>query len=635
MAAARLRVGAASVLEGLSLGMLPALVLSRLLPHAYESLGFWALVLAAVGFGLVTLSHHAGERAEAQLGGALVLPALLLHAVTDGAALAMSVTGRIGDSAGLLALAAILHRIPEGFFVAAQRRAGAPLALGTNQGHRDALLAAAPLALATIVGAVLGQRMFDRLPDTALDSVLALGAGAMLRLVSHSHGPAPAPQPAGAARTAGVIALLTGIAIVVAVPGADNIFQRAQPSEPSMAGSLAALFVESAPAVLLAAAAMALLRGRRRRAWKSPEKGAGAALSLLGWVRATAAQLSRSELQREAAQWRDACAPAAFVAGSYVAAAHTGIETAALSLVWLGPEVTSVRVLGSAAIALGLGALCSQLPSRPRGSAAALSLADRGSSGVWDQLQRTIDENAAWLLLGLLLSAALEAMITPHVLQRLPLTWATALACLLGLLGGTNAFGATPVVAVLVHKGLSLGGALAFLWLSPLASIWLAAEAQNVSHVPAALQRSAHEAQQDSLPGSAGRTAWLSLSGFAAAVWLGRQRAGRALLAGCAVAITSLLAILAGRRLSRDVVPELHTLVTHEHSGWEYACALVLATLLLHSLLRRGPRGFFAQLALYARPSVSHQGGHHGHSHSSHSASSAAEARLAAATARK
>jgi zinc transporter ZupT len=169
VALGRLRLGATSALEGLALGMLPALVLLRLLPHAYESLGPFALALAAVGFGAVSLSHHAGERAEARLGGALVLPALLLHAVTDGAALAMSNTGRVGDSAGFLALAAILHRIPEGFFIASRQRA---------HGARAALLAAAPLAIATIAGAFLGQRIFDVLPDSALDGVLALRAAA-------------------------------------------------------------------------------------------------------------------------------------------------------------------------------------------------------------------------------------------------------------------------------------------------------------------------------------------------------------------------------------------------------------------------------------------------------------------------
>jgi len=603
VATARLRVSASAALEGLALGMLPTLVLARLLPHAYESLGFWAIVLAAIGFGLVTLSHHAGERAEARLGSALTLPALLLHAVTDGAALAMSATGRIGDSAGLLAIAAILHRVPEGFFVASRGEVSRAPTTG-GQAYRAAILAAAPLAAATVLGALVGQSMFDRLPDAALDGVLALGAGAMLRLVSHSHAPTPVHLPL-AARAAGVAALLLGIALVIAVPGAHDILERAQPSEPTIPSSLFALFVESAPAVLAAVVAIAMLRLLARHPWSVPpttkldKAHASPVAALLGWVLGARTQLRRSELLESSLRLRTAGASAAYLAGLCVAVTQLGIETAALSLVWLGPEITLARIAGSAIIALMLGTLCSRNPGAPRpvrlGESEAEGHARPTRTGVWEQLQHTLDENAAWLLLGLLLSAALEAMLAPNVMHRLPLPLATALAGMLGLFGWMSALGATPVVAVLVHKGLSLVAGLTFLWLTPLASVPLS-------------------------------------------IWLrGRLGGGRVLGCVAAAAVTvSALALLTGQLLSPTQVPELHALVTHDHAAWEYGCALALAALLLISLIRLGPRRFItgpsagADSTGPAHAAAAPHAGHHHHTHTSHRV---ADSTFAAATA--
>lgn len=495
VALGRLRMGATSALEGLALGMLPALVLLRLLPHAYESLGLWAMALAALGFGAVSLSHHAGERAEARLGRALVLPALILHAVTDGAALAISNTGRVGDSAGLLALAAILHRIPEGFFVASRAHA---------RGPRGALLAAAPLALATIAGALLGQRIFDVLPDSALDGVLAVGAGAMLRLFVHTHDEAPASQPA-AARAIAAAALLCGVIVVVAVPGPHDVLQSAQPRELPVAQSLLPLFIESAPALLIGLLSSSLLRAQAHRLRLSPALSVGLA----------------------------------------VAASQLALETQGLSLVWLGARLTLARVLGSVLLALLLAAACAL-----RGSAAHAPRAPRG--GHFGELfQRTLDDNGPFIVLGLLLAAAIEAALTPELLQQLPAPWDSVLACVLALLGRVSALGITPVVAVLLHKGLALGAGLTLLWLSPLASLPIAF--------------------------------WLGYRPKSGAAWLATAGVG-ALCIG--------LGEVVEHTLTKHGVPELHPLVTHDCSLWEYGCAVLLALLLVRSLMRLGPRGF-------------------------------------------
>jgi uncharacterized protein len=542
VALGRLRLGATSALEGLALGMLPALVLLRLLPHAYESLGFVALALAALGFGAVSLSHHAGERAEARLGGALVLPALLLHALTDGAALAMSTTGRVGDSAGLLAIAAILHRVPEGFFVASRQK---------TRGARAALLAAAPLALATIAGALLGEHIFEVLPDSALDGVLAVGAGAMLRLFVHSHEAAPTPPPA--ARAIAAAALLCGVIVVVAVPGPDDILQSAQPREFPVAHSLLPLFIESSPALLIGLLLSSLLRAQTQRlSLPLPSTAGAVAQALRGWLWGASQQTRPMELPRALATLRARGATTALTAGLCIAASQLSLETVSLSVAWLGARVSLLRVAGSALLALLVGvALVWRSAQHAHAAPAPRTAADVARTRFRELAQQALDDSAAFLVLGLLLSAALEAALTPELLQRLPAPGQSVLAVLVALLGRVGALGITPVVAVLLHKGLSLGAGLTLLWLSPLAALPLA-------------------------------------------LWLGRRPGvlGTVLVGAATAAVCVALGELVERTLTMPGVPELHPLVTHACSPWEYGCAVLLAALLVRSLMRLGPRGF-------------------------------------------
>jgi uncharacterized membrane protein YraQ (UPF0718 family) len=512
---------------------------------------------------MVTISHHAGERTELQLGGALTLPALLLHAVSDGAALAMSSTGRVGDSAGLLAVAAILHRIPEGFFVASRRQ---------GAGARAAISAATPIAVATVAGALLGERIFELLPDSVLDGVLALGAGAMLRLVSHSHDTTEAPPPR-AARAVGAIAMLGGLALVVLVPGADDVLQQAQPEELSMARSVAALFIESAPAALLGLVALAALRAYASR--HPVQDVATRPGALQGFARGVAQQTPVRELRAWLAKLRGAGASPRYVTGFTIGTTQLQLDAVVLLCAWLGPQVGLARLPASLVFALMLAAF---VPFVPKGAARTASQAESAAPDLGGpfaaQLVRAVEEAGAWLVGGLLLSAALEAALAPELFARLPPSLAYVLACLLASAGRTNLFGAAPVVAVLVHKGLPLGAGLAYLWLAPLTTLPLVA-------------------------------------------WLGR-RALPAELARSAAAAT-LVSVGLGALLEQFVapksVPELHTLVEHDHAIWEYACAVILAASLASSLLRLGPRGF-AKAAAAAQPGADHS---HRHDHAHHS----------------
>jgi hypothetical protein len=288
------------------------------------------------------------------------------------------------------------------------------------------------------------------------------------------------------------------------VPGPDDVLQSAQPRELTVAQSLLPLFIESAPALLIGLLLSSLLRTQTQRWQLSP----------------------------------------ALTVGSAVGASLLAVETLGLSVVWLGARLTGARVLGSVLLALLLVAACAlrKQPGHPQQSR-------RAHFG--ELFQQALDENGPFIVLGLLLSAALEAALTPELLQQLPEPWDSVLACVLAVLGRVSALGITPVVAVLLHKGLSIGAGMTLLWLSPLASLPLA-------------------------------------------LWLGyRPKGSAALLVNVGVgAICVALGEVVENTLTKHGVPELHPLVAHDCSLWEYACAVLLALLLVRSLMRLGPRQF-------------------------------------------
>ena len=552
----RVRSEAESTLSGLALGMLPALVLARLLPLTFESLGPWSLLFAAIGFGLVTLSHQAGERAEARLGSALVLPALLLHAVGDGATLAISSSGRVGSAGALLAAAAILHRVPEGLFVAANRK---------RADVRGALASALPLAIATVAGALSGQRLFEVLPDNALDAVLALGAGAMLRMLSHTHDAGQAPRPTVHALAA--VGFLVGLGVVLAVPGPHDVLRSAQPRELSIAASLLPLFIESAPSLLLG-----FLLAAGLRAWPGRGRGSSAMAGVIVGVRQARGEADALAVAEQ--RWlRDGRTPG-FVAAALAAGVGIGVESVGLTFRLLGSDIGAVRVLGGGVLAGLVGAVIGYLERQtipkyedhehehehehqhPR-----VSLLERALA--------VVDRCGAALCFGLLAAAVLEAALVPAALSAVEAPWDLLLAAAAALVCQMSALAAVPVAAVLLHKGASVGAVLVFLWLSPFLQLGLSSGLRRL---------------------------------FGA-------RASVVFAAGAVVAALA-LGIVSARRLSVRAVPEVHPLVAHEHAAWEILCAVVLGGLLLSSLLRLGPRGFAARLRTGAPARVTHVHAH-------------------------
>jgi hypothetical protein len=525
------RVVPSAVLDGLTLGLVPALIGLHLVPHLSEHLGPAALALPAAGFvGLWLVdrrSHDVGER----VGRSVVVPAIVIHSLSDGAGLGIAAAAADAGSstAFLLPLAIILHRMPEGLFLVTT--------LLPDIGWRRTLMRLGLVAAATVVGAVAGRELLEDMPHEILDAFVAVGLGMMLWLVVHSHGAGPghhedahsegtahshgghglAGRRAALARSAGGAGFVVGLCLALAIPMPDGALVRAAPHELSITDSLGSLFVSTAPFVLLgllAAAAMRVVLPRGRASWLRDDS--------------TASQALRGAL---------------------------------LSLKLLGWPLTIARVAAGALLSLGIArmtARASPLPAAEHGEeAAARGLPARIRAALADAFGPTLDHLAAWYVVGLVAAAALEAFVEPGIGARIGAPADVVVGALAALPLAVGAHGAIPVAAVMIHKGMSVGAALAFLLVAPATSL--------------------------------------------AALFVIRRRLGglaalRVVLGtvGCAIAA----GIAANMLIAGSTIPEIHALVAREHAAIERVCAAALAVLLLVSLLRLGPREWFGGMAI-------------------------------------
>ncbi len=558
------RVLASAAIDGLVLGFVPATLAFRMLPHAAESLGWWALVLALGASGAlwwIDRRGHERDHAErhpfhpsAGAGAGLLLPVLALHGVGDGAALAVAVSPRSMGSS--LALALILHRMPEGLFVASS--------VLPRSGPRKTAIALAALALSTLAGAVAGRALLDAVPDALFDGALALGVGVMLRLALHSHSARPTSR---AEKALAGVAFLAGLALVFAMPDPAGLLRRALPQELSVTATLLPLFVEVAPAMLaglaLGAASEAWLAPRLRTALPSRE---AISLAARGLVEARGGGEGRDGLAT-ARRLRRATEPVASVVA--MLASTVALDGAALtvSVRLLGPAVALARFGIATVLAVAAGVFAARAASQMAASTASRPLLSAPSRRApvtalrfGDALLRRLEGTSAPLLLGLAVAAATEATLpSGHLLDAGSYALACIAAAVVGGVAAPSALGAVPVAAVLVHKGLPPGAAVVLLLVGAAAG--------------------------------GGRAAFVSEA-------FGR-RAGAAFVAtvaaSCAVAASAARAFPAG-----GWAPELHALAAHAHHPAELAAAALLGAAIAAAIVRAGPRAWIETLFTHA-----------------------------------
>ncbi len=221
----------------------PALVLLRLLPHLIEETGAWAFAAFGAGYFVFSALEARTHGRSKNIGLAIVLPTLAIHGFLDGTGLALAFKegSLLGTGGPAVGVALVVHKIPEGLFVAS---ALLP-ALGV---YRTSLRLGA-LALATVFGALSGRELLANMPEQLLHVVVALGLGVLLRMATHRHDARPQQ---GAERLASGLAFVVSLASLLAVPDPQRLFTRSQFAELSALHALAPLLLETAPWLLLA-----------------------------------------------------------------------------------------------------------------------------------------------------------------------------------------------------------------------------------------------------------------------------------------------------------------------------------------------------------------------------------------------
>ena len=252
--------------------------------------------------------------------------------------------------------------------------------------------------------------------------------------------------------------------------------------------------------------------------------------------------------------------PAIAALGFLVAVPSLGIDAFLFSLPLLGVEFTVIRLVAAVVIAVVVGQCVGRFISVSTEATSEdavrqhRSWKDRLSDGFRFSLVELFDHTMPWVLVGLLLAAWFEPLISDTAFTTLSSHWMVPLCALIAIPIYVCTSGAIPVALVAIHKGLSPGAALAFLLVGP---------ATNLATFRV-LRR---------LHGNG--KAWVVLSlvtgiGIAAGLWLDAQ------------AIKILFDL-------------------HRHTGdgidpWAGLSVVCLVVLITASLFRQGPRGMAGQI---------------------------------------
>jgi hypothetical protein len=549
-----------AALDGFVMIAVAGLALVHIIPHAVATAGGGALAVALAGFIGPGLVEHRLERAARQTHAAamaLAVSGLAVHEFFDGVGLARTFYDpETGIS--VLAVAVVLHRLPIAITVWWLLR---PL-----RGPRLAWSVLGALGAATLLGYASGDAVAGMVDARWLGLLEALIAGSLLHVVVHRPSPLSAPGHGRRERLSAGAGALLGLAAVVALGSEHHIPVHGHESI-GFGDIFTALAMKSAPALLLAFALAGLVQVFMPRAplrWlrtgnPTTEAMRGVASGLPLPICACGVTPLYQTLVSQSV-------PATAALAFLVATPALGIDSVLISLPLLGAEFTLVRVVTATLVALVVGATLGRVVERTRrarspGAIAASApapapLLERARAGLRFGFGDIVDHIAPWIVLGIAIAALAEPALRGAWLTALPWGIDVALFALLGMPMYVCASGATPLVAVLIHKGVSPGAALAFLLTGP----------------------ATNAATFGVLARLHGRRVAILLGGLLALLTVG----------------LGLIVNLFMPRVSGGIA--LYEAATAEASPFEVVCLAAFTLVIALSVLRQGPRGFVAQI---------------------------------------
>jgi len=566
--------GSMAGLDGFIFVAIVGLITIHIIPHAIAAAGLGAIGFAVVGLlgpGLVERLLHKAARQAHTITVVLAIVGLTVHAFFDGAALAEP---SVESGGQMLAVAVLLHRLPVAVTLWGVLRPGSLLIAA------GALIA---LGVATVLGYGAGHEFAHMLDEQWLGFFQSLVAGSVLHVVLHRPHPDISPLATGRGRFYAGAGAVIGLGMVIAL-SEIHLPLHSAPHGLDVADTFLVLALESAPALLLAfamAGMVQVLLPRATMGWM--RTGNSATESVRGMMFGLPLPICSCGVIPIYQSLIQQAVPASAAMAFLVATPELGLDAILISLPLLGPELTIARVAAAALVAFLVGWWIGKLTSDTTPPVATpepktddrSSLLSRLRSGLKFGFGEIVDHTGPWLLLGVAVASMVEPMLHGRWIAALPMGVDVILFALLGMPTYVCASGATPLVAVLIHKGVSPGAALAFLLTGP---------ATNVTT-------------------------------FGILSRLHNRKI--ALAFGATVAAASIaLGFLVNALLPTAGGLALHEVADEDPSWLAVGSLFLLGAIFLFSLLRQGPRGYIGQiLSPYGDDDDDCHDHDHGHSH--------------------
>jgi hypothetical protein len=545
-------------LHGFITVTISGILVLHILPETFNQAGFWivpAFLLGLFGpaFSEKILHHqvHTTHKFAIILG----VLGLIFHAMFDGAALVDPHhhghhVGHDHHTGFFLAIAVILHRIPVGLALWWLIR--------PNLGLRVAVSLFGLLYFGTAIGFFWGHATLLQWDHTAIALFQAVVAGSLLHVVFHRphHDGADHHHHQKVPGWTESLGNLTGLGFLV-VLGMDH---HADGFLPGFLQRFLALFLESAPALLLGYAAAGLafaLFGNRFIPWLKQgnpaiQAGKGILVGLPLPICSCGVVPMFHKLVRQGA-------PVAAAFAFFVATPELGFDALFLSIPFLGVPFSLIRVLAAVLVAFALALLFSRVkpakdPEPPDPESPVPDIKSRLRQGLREGFVSLVDHTAPWILIGLAIAALAEPLLRPEWLGSVHPALQVPLLALIGLPVYVCASGATPLVALLMAKGIAPGAALAFLITGPATNVTTFGILKTLFNQKVAL--------------------WFGCSALILAVFTGW--------------------IING--LDLPPVPEFPLQLTSTVPSWRFGAAIVLGLLMFSRFFQRGMRDFFGRL---------------------------------------
>ncbi|MCP4200209.1 MAG: hypothetical protein GY762_23955 [Proteobacteria bacterium] len=431
-----------SLLDGFVVFSVGGLVIFHLLPHCLNEAGFGAIGAVTVGLTFPLLIERWSAKRNTGKGSPLLvvlaLSGLAIHAFLDGNALVFASieesgagpdNGNAYEHGFTLALASLFHRLPIGLVI------GNLLAKGRSL--RRPLAVAGIMAATTCVGFFVGDKV---LPVTSHYTVVlfqAFVSGTLLHVVLE-HVPVFSSGINPAVRVLRGVGALAGAGSVAIVAMFHPITRHCDKEIPA-ADIFVSLVLEVAPALL-------------------------AALICAGIIRLYIyPALTRFQMKGPVGQ-------------------TLRFDTVLVSLPLLGPAVTFIRFIASAIAAFTALLILENRIYRPFSSeefSSKIISPGKSDKSTFLKMRSVLgygfgefaDHLLPWMLVGLGAAALAEPLIHETALAEMPGWVQVPIVALFGMPIYVCGSGMTPLMAVLIHKGLTVGAAIAFLLVGPMIGV--------------------------------------------------------------------------------------------------------------------------------------------------------------------